>query len=187
MIRYFERQDYLQRELIIVDDGGGGAQEGGDQLPCDPQVRYLHVKRRMNIGAKPNLACEAARGTVIAHWGDDDWYGPTRFSARIARLLSGEAVITALDHTTFLLRAKLAVCLGSGGGFVPRLTRQAQRDLGIATHGRTILVVANRPEAGWGAPARLRQRRFSVKPMRMLKLCCRRVSRRYKRCLHRNV
>ena len=53
----------------------------------------------------------------------------------------------------YLLRAKLAVCLGSGGGFVPRLMRQAQRDLGIADDARTILVDANRPEAGWGAPA----------------------------------
>jgi Methyltransferase domain len=54
---------------------------------------------------------------------------------------------------TYLLRARLAVCLGSGGGFVPRLMRQAQRDLGIEGQARTILVDANRPEAGWGAPA----------------------------------
>src|SRR5262245_38832527 len=32
---------------------------------------------------------------------------------------------------TYSLRADVAVCLGSGGGFVPRLMRQAQRDLGI--------------------------------------------------------
>ncbi|HRI57993.1 MAG TPA: hypothetical protein PK170_12970, partial [Anaerolineae bacterium] len=32
---------------------------------------------------------------------------------------------------TYLLKARVAVCLGSGGGFVPRLMRQAQRDLGL--------------------------------------------------------
>jgi len=53
---------------------------------------------------------------------------------------------------TYMLRAKIAVCLGSGGGFVPRLMRQAQRDLEQADHSRTILVDANRPEAGWGSP-----------------------------------
>jgi hypothetical protein len=53
---------------------------------------------------------------------------------------------------TYVLRAELAVCLGSGGGFVPRMMRQAQRDLGISDRARTILVDANRPEAGWGAP-----------------------------------
>ncbi len=53
---------------------------------------------------------------------------------------------------TYALRARLAVCLGSGGGFVPRLMRQAQRDLGIAGESRTILVDGNLPAAGWGAP-----------------------------------
>jgi hypothetical protein len=50
-------------------------------------------------------------------------------------------------------QARTAVCLGSGGGFVPRMMRQAQRDLAIADQARTILVDANRPSAGWGAPA----------------------------------
>lgn len=53
----------------------------------------------------------------------------------------------------YATRARCAVCLGSGGGFVPRLMRQAQRDLGIAAESRTILVDADRPQAGWGAPA----------------------------------
>lgn len=49
-------------------------------------------------------------------------------------------------------RAKVVVCLGSGDGFVPRILRQAQRDLGDAFVGRTILVDANLPEKGFGAP-----------------------------------
>jgi hypothetical protein len=38
-------------------------------------------------------------------------------------------------------RARTCVCLGSGGGFVPRLMRQAQRDLGLPDS-RTFLVDA---------------------------------------------
>lgn len=53
---------------------------------------------------------------------------------------------------TYVLRARVAVCLGSGGGFVPRLMRQAQRDLGLAETSRTILVDGNVPAAGWGSP-----------------------------------
>lgn len=53
---------------------------------------------------------------------------------------------------TYAMRARLAVCLGSGGAFVPRLMRQAQRDAGIADQSRTILVDANLAAAGWGAP-----------------------------------
>jgi hypothetical protein len=52
----------------------------------------------------------------------------------------------------YTMRAEVAVCLGSGGGFVPRLMRQAQRDAGIADTARTILVDGDVPDAGWGSP-----------------------------------
>lgn len=52
----------------------------------------------------------------------------------------------------YMLKARVAVCLGSGGGFVPRMMRQAQRDLGIAETSRTILVDGDNAEAGWGSP-----------------------------------
>lgn len=53
-------------------------------------------------------------------------------------------------------RARTCVCLGSGGGFVPRLMRQAQRDLGLAD-ARTYLVdgAGSVTEPGreiWGRP-----------------------------------
>ena len=52
----------------------------------------------------------------------------------------------------YALKAQVAVCLGSGGGFVPRVMRQAQRDLGIGETSQTILVDGNHPAAGWGSP-----------------------------------
>ena len=51
----------------------------------------------------------------------------------------------------YALRARMCVCLGSGGGFVPRVLRQAQRDMGLP-RSHTILVDANLREAGWGKP-----------------------------------
>lgn len=51
----------------------------------------------------------------------------------------------------YMSQAITVVCLGSGGGFVPRILRQAQRDLGLADS-RTILVDADIPEAGWQSP-----------------------------------
>jgi hypothetical protein len=51
-----------------------------------------------------------------------------------------------------LLKANISVCLGSGGGFVPRLMRQAQIDLGIKNKSKTILIDANFPELGYGSP-----------------------------------
>lgn len=42
----------------------------------------------------------------------------------------------------YMKRAKLCVCLGSGGGFIPRMMAQAQRDLDL-NGAETILVDAN--------------------------------------------
>src|SRR5581483_11688505 len=50
-----------------------------------------------------------------------------------------------------VLRAEVCVCLGSGGGFVPALMRQAQRDLRLDP-ADTYLVDAILPEAGFGGP-----------------------------------
>lgn len=56
----------------------------------------------------------------------------------------------------YSLKAKTCVCLGSGGGFVPRLMRQAQRDLELEDS-RTILVdgatnVKDERRKIWGTP-----------------------------------
>ena len=51
----------------------------------------------------------------------------------------------------YFQQAKLCVCLGSGDGFVPRLMRQAQRDVPVRDS-ITYLVDADMPEAGWGGP-----------------------------------
>lgn len=56
----------------------------------------------------------------------------------------------------YSLRASVCVCLGSGGGFVPRMMRQAQRDLALEPS-RTILVdgadaVPPEKRRIWGSP-----------------------------------
>jgi glycosyltransferase involved in cell wall biosynthesis len=60
-------------------------------------VRYISLPRRSSIGQKRNLACEAARGSVIAHWDDDDWYAPNRLAHQVAPLCDQSAEITGLE------------------------------------------------------------------------------------------
>ncbi len=47
----------------------------------------------------------------------------------------------------YAMRAKTCVCLGSGDGFVPRVLRQAQRDLALE-NSRTILIDGNTGRCG---------------------------------------
>jgi glycosyltransferase involved in cell wall biosynthesis len=95
-IWYFLRQDYANRELVIVDDG---EQAVTDLVPPDERIRYIRLDRRTSIGEKRNIACAAARGELIAHWDDDDWIGFDRLSHQAAALGDGDICgATSLLH-----------------------------------------------------------------------------------------
>jgi glycosyltransferase involved in cell wall biosynthesis len=82
-IRYFLRQDYPNRELLILDDGD---ERVADLVPNDARLRYVALPVRMILGAKRNRACELAAGEIIAHWDDDDWMAPHRLSYQVRTL-----------------------------------------------------------------------------------------------------
>jgi glycosyltransferase involved in cell wall biosynthesis len=86
-IEYFRRQDYPAKELVILDDGRDPV---GDLVPTgDPAIVYQRLDHRVVLGAKRNLACQIARGTIIAHWDDDDWQARHRLSTQVIRLVEG--------------------------------------------------------------------------------------------------
>ena len=82
-IEIFLRQDYEPRELVILDDGAVAI---SDLVPPDPRLRYVRVDPGLSLGAKRNRACELARGEIIAHWDDDDWYPPDRIRRQVEAL-----------------------------------------------------------------------------------------------------
>jgi glycosyltransferase involved in cell wall biosynthesis len=87
-IWYFLRQDYKPCELVIVDDGEDAIH---DLVPKDERIHYVHLSKRMPLGAKRNLACEMSRGELIAHWDDDDWVAPHRLSKQVHELQESNA------------------------------------------------------------------------------------------------
>jgi glycosyltransferase involved in cell wall biosynthesis len=97
-IRYFQGQDYAQRELIVVDDGDDAV---ADLIPDDPRVRYLRLSGRRPLGAKRNAAVEAAGGDLIMHWDDDDWMAPYRISYQVEALLRAGADVCGLRTMLF--------------------------------------------------------------------------------------
>jgi len=84
-IRYFLRQDYENRELIVLDDG---ADPVDDLATGDARIRYVRLDTRQTLGAKYNLAGEIARGDILVHWDDDDWMADWRLSYQAEHLLS---------------------------------------------------------------------------------------------------
>jgi glycosyltransferase involved in cell wall biosynthesis len=97
-IRYFLRQDYPNRELVIIDDGN---EDIAEIIPIDPRIRYFRLTQKQPVGTKRNLACEEARGELIAHWDDDDWISPRRLSYQVAALIRSEAEVCGLRRMLF--------------------------------------------------------------------------------------
>lgn len=84
-IASFLRQDYPNKELIVLNDCPG------QELICDePGVRVVNVAERYpSIGDKYNAAVSLARGELIAPW-DDDISLPWRLSLSVARIGDGD-------------------------------------------------------------------------------------------------
>jgi ADP-heptose:LPS heptosyltransferase/2-polyprenyl-3-methyl-5-hydroxy-6-metoxy-1,4-benzoquinol methylase len=97
-IEYFLRQDYPDKELIIVDHGPDLIE---DLIPADPRIRYRRCGDQITLGAKRNLACQEARGEIILHWDDDDWEANWRISYQVESLLKERADICGLDKVYY--------------------------------------------------------------------------------------
>lgn len=75
-IRMFESQDYPNKELIIVNGAG-------------------------SIGFKRNEGCNNAKGEIIVHFDDDDYYTPDYISKSVSFLLDNGLNVTGCDHAYF--------------------------------------------------------------------------------------
>jgi glycosyltransferase involved in cell wall biosynthesis len=95
-MQYFLQQDYPRRELIVVDDG---TEPVGDLIPKDDRINYIKLPKRVSIGEKRNIACQAAGGDIIILWDDDDWYASNRISYQVKPLLNGTFDVTGLDSS----------------------------------------------------------------------------------------
>ncbi len=86
-IRYYQRQSYPCRELIILSDGP----EWLDLPEIEDDKTIFHYHRpgaSITLGAKRNRVNSLATGSIIAHWDDDDWYSPDRIEAQVDALLA---------------------------------------------------------------------------------------------------
>jgi hypothetical protein len=98
-IAQFLAQGRDDAELIILDDG---ADPVADLIPGDPRILYVREEGRRVLGDKRNRLCELARGEIIAHWDDDDWYAPDRLARQLAAFEATGADIVGIDRVPFL-------------------------------------------------------------------------------------
>jgi len=85
-IESFLRQDYPNKELLILND------TPGQELHCDaPGVVVVNVNDRYpTLGEKCNAAVAMSHGELIAPWDDDDISLPWRLSLSVEKLAGGD-------------------------------------------------------------------------------------------------
>lgn len=97
-VKNFLAQDYPRKELIVVDDEDAPV---GALLPEDERIVLVRTRGRLPLGEKRNVACARARGGLIAHFDDDDWYPPHRLSAQVRAMAKRGAVIGGTSRLYF--------------------------------------------------------------------------------------
>lgn len=70
----------------MLEDGGN---DGRNELPDDPRVRYFLLDGEATVGAKRNIANREAAGNLIVHWDDDDWSFPGRIAEQVDSMVDG--------------------------------------------------------------------------------------------------
>lgn len=95
-IEHFLKQDYPNKELIIIDDGKKSIKS---LVPENPRIHYYYYNKPIgSIGLKRNCACSKSNGEIIVHFDDDDWYAPDWISAGVHFLSQSGAGICGIQH-----------------------------------------------------------------------------------------
>jgi glycosyltransferase involved in cell wall biosynthesis len=92
----YGKQDYAQRELVIVDSSRGDTVSFDD-----PTVTVVRCAPGSSIAQKRNLALQEARGSLVTWFDDDDWQHPRKLSILNAALCDTDAVAGS-QHAWFV-------------------------------------------------------------------------------------
>lgn len=97
-VQQFLEQDYPNKELVIIDDSPVSIKV---LIPDSDLIHYTYQKEKSDLGTKRNLACEKAKGEIIVHLDDDDYYAPDWLSKQVSFLTEQGLEITGLSAPVF--------------------------------------------------------------------------------------
>jgi len=97
-ITQFLNQDYQNKELIIIDDSPVSI---AHLVPESAIINYTYLNEKLDLGSKRNLACEKAKGKIIIHLDDDDFYTSDWVQKQVSFLMEKKLEITGLASPVF--------------------------------------------------------------------------------------
>ncbi|MDZ7694373.1 MAG: glycosyltransferase family A protein [Balneolaceae bacterium] len=108
-IQCFNNQDYLNKELVIVDDGEQDLSEALAAVD-EGQLNYVKLEPSEDntLGKLRNISLQEASGEYLVQWDDDDWYHPDRIKIQAQYLDDGydacclSGALMHLDDETYI-------------------------------------------------------------------------------------
>lgn len=94
-VAWWRAQEWPRKELVIVD---GSRPDCRLDFSSASDVRHIVLEPDRDMGAKHNLALEAAQGDVLAYVDDDDWFSPRRIVRQLEPIAMGKATITGIKR-----------------------------------------------------------------------------------------
>lgn len=95
MVGCYKAQTYPKdrMEWIILDDGMESIEEQFLRLTAGlPNIRYIRLNEKLNIGAKRNILNKEAKGDIILSMDDDDFYSPERVSHVVTKFTQNPSI-----------------------------------------------------------------------------------------------
>jgi glycosyltransferase involved in cell wall biosynthesis len=105
LVECYKSQTYPKdrMEWIVLDDGTEKVEELFLNLTKDlPNIRYIKLDGKLNIGAKRNMLNKEAKGEICVCMDDDDFYCPERVAHAVFKLNSIPGVQLAGSSELFL-------------------------------------------------------------------------------------
>jgi glycosyltransferase involved in cell wall biosynthesis len=105
LVECYKAQTYPKdrMEWIVIDDGTEKVGELFLKLTKDlPNIRYISLDTKLNIGAKRNLLNKEAKGQICVCMDDDDFYCPERVAHAVFKLNSIPGIELAGSSELFL-------------------------------------------------------------------------------------
>lgn len=122
-VELFLAQSYESKELIVVDVG-----DKNIEPIDDPRIKWIPVKQRISYEQACFIGFEAAQGSYLTYFDDDDYHGPNRLMAQVIPLLQGMAHFTGFEAPLLFLpemafkrwtREQIAKWAAEGGDWLP--------------------------------------------------------------------
>jgi len=90
-------QQEIDWEWLVLDDSPEPSAFMQDLAQRDTRVRYWHSIERQRIGSKRNQLIGLATSDVVAHFDDDDYYGPRYLKKMVGTLQEQNADLIKLS------------------------------------------------------------------------------------------